>query len=92
MFTISLPFLDSSEIVLFMVFFYSVLVQFLKHQYNAPMVATFVYICLFILCRTSGSLQKPIVSIPGTRFALFRIAILIMLFLKIFINQFVYFV
>ena len=40
MFTIS--FLDSSEIILFMIFFYNVLVQFLKHQYNAPMVAIFV--------------------------------------------------
>ena len=40
--TISLPFLDGSEIVLFMALFYSVLVQFLKHQYNAPMVATIV--------------------------------------------------
>ena len=42
MFTISLPFLDSSEIFLFMVFIYNVLVQFLKHQYNAPMVVTVV--------------------------------------------------
>ena len=45
MFTISLPFLDSSETFLFMVFFYNLLVQFLKHQYNAPMVATIVEIC-----------------------------------------------
>ena len=42
MFTILLSFLDSSEIFLFMVFFYNVLVQFLKHQYNAPMVVTIV--------------------------------------------------
>ena len=42
MFTISLPFLDSSEIFLFTVFLYNVLVQVLKHQYNASMVATIV--------------------------------------------------
>ena len=41
-----LPFLDSSEIFLFMIFFYNVLVQFLKHQYNEPMVATFRYVYL----------------------------------------------
>ena len=39
MFSISLPFLYSSEIVLFMIFFYNVLVQILKHQYKAPMAA-----------------------------------------------------
>ena len=89
MLTISLPFLDSSEIISFMVFFYNVLVQFLKHQYNKLMGATTVYICLFIQCRTSGSLQKPIESIPGTHFALVLIAILIILYLKIFIHQFV---
>ena len=37
MFSISLPFLYSSEIVLFMIFFYNAVVQFLKHQYKAPM-------------------------------------------------------
>ena len=42
MFTTSLSSLDSSEIFLIMVFFYNVLVQFLKHQYNASMVATIV--------------------------------------------------
>ena len=38
-FSISLPFLYSSEIVLFMVFFYNALVLFFKHQYKAPMAA-----------------------------------------------------
>ena len=42
MFTVSLSFLDSSEIFSFVVFFYNVLVQFLKYQYNAPMVTKIV--------------------------------------------------
>ena len=35
----SLPFLNSSEIFLFMIFSYNILCAVLKHQYNAPMVA-----------------------------------------------------
>ena len=42
MFAISLPFLDSSEMFLFMISFHNALVQFLKHQYNAPMVGKIV--------------------------------------------------
>ena len=39
MFSISLPFLYNSEVVFFMIFVYNALVQFLKHQYEAPMAA-----------------------------------------------------
>ena len=78
LYTILLPFLDSYEIFSFIVFFYNVPVQFLKHQYNSPMVVTIVKISLFILCRTS----KPIVSVPGMCFALFLLATLITLFMK----------
>ena len=81
-----------TQIFLFMIFFCNVLVQFLKHQHNAPMVAIFVEKCMFIPCRTCSSLQKAIVSIPGMCFTLFLIAIPVILRLKIFKNQFVYFV
>ena len=39
MFSISLLFIDSSEIILFMIFFYNAQVQVLKHQYKAPTAA-----------------------------------------------------
>ena len=41
------------------------------------MVAAMALKCKFLLCRTCGSLEKALVSIPGESFALFLIAILI---------------
>ena len=43
MFTESLPFLDSTEVFLFMVFFYNALVQFLKYHYNDNCLEMSVY-------------------------------------------------
>ena len=86
-----LIFLESPEIFLFVILFYNILCavfEVLKQCSDACGDER----CLFILCRISSSLHKAIISITGKRFALFLIAILTILHLKIFINQFVCFV
>ena len=88
MFTISLPFFDSSEIYFIYVFLLQCTVGVFEASVQRNNCDNCLDLCLFILCRTSSSLQKLIISIPEMRFALFLIAILNLLCLKIFIYQF----